>query len=77
MGGGFKNEKFRISALFFADDGLLLSEDVDSATRTIDNLKRISNGYGLEITDQPNKIESLNVQCSRKTRESSKSGGSE
>ena len=72
-GNGFKNEKFRIAALFFADDGLILSEGISEARETIKSVIEISGRYGLEVSlkkskvliynqkEKPEKIENLKV----------------
>ena len=48
-GFGFKNEKFHIPLLFYADDGLLLSKNKDEAKKYIAALHDIARECGLEI----------------------------
>jgi hypothetical protein len=46
---GFKNEKFYIPALFYADDGLLIANGKRELERMIQLLQRVSSEVGLEI----------------------------
>ena len=54
--GGFRNEKFRITSLFFADDGLILSGGIQEAKEMIKKVKDISSEYGLEVSQKKSKI---------------------
>ena len=46
---GFHNHHFKISSLFFADDGLLLNHSIQEAEMSIEALTEIGKKYGLEI----------------------------
>ena len=46
---GFKNEKFYIPILYYADDGLMLSNSRNEMEEMINLLKNISSDYGLRI----------------------------
>lgn len=68
-GYGYKDEKFTLCSLFFADDGLILAHSVEDAVHNINILRNISYECGLEINaekssiiihnmkNQPNEIE--------------------
>ena len=70
---GFKNDLFMLSSLFFADDGLLMSETIKAAENIIRMVTDISKECGLElnknkssiiifnIKDQPQEIEGISV----------------
>ena len=54
---GFVDETFKLAALFFADDGLILANSIEDARRNVEILTRISRKYGLEINkDKSNSI---------------------
>ena len=48
-GKGFGNEGVNIGALFYADDGLVLSHTVEEAERNLEILLDVSKEFGLEI----------------------------
>ena len=70
---GFRSCNINISGLFFADDGLLLSHNIEEATRNIKLLTEISRECGLAINkskssiiiynmrNQPEQIEDIQV----------------
>ena len=72
----FQNEFFTMGALFYADDGLLLSNTVSGAREGVDILTRIAGKFGLEINkskekssalifnmkDHPNDIQGIEVE---------------
>ena len=72
---GHKNGLFTISSLFFADDGLIFSGNIETAMEIIQILTEISNECGLELNkdksniiifnmkerDQPHEIEGIIV----------------
>ena len=45
----FKNEKFTIPILYYADVGLLLSQTIEEAKENIKLIQEIANEYGLNI----------------------------
>ena len=54
---GFTDEFFRLAALYFADDGLILANSIEDAKRNIEVLTEISRECGLEINrDKSNTI---------------------
>ena len=54
---GYVDENFRLAALYFADDGLILANSVEDAKRNLEILVRVSRKYGLEINkDKSNTI---------------------
>ena len=76
MNIGFKNEKFTIPILYYADDGLLLSQTIEEAKENIKLIQEIAKEYGLNIhkekssilifndKQQPESIENLKVSTS-------------
>ena len=68
---GYKERSTEIRTLFFADDGLVINENVEEASHSIKSLQRIAKDYGLEINkekssilifnnkNQPNEIEGI------------------
>ena len=46
---GFRNEKFHIPVIFYADDGLMLANSHQDAEESIQKLMEIARTYGLEI----------------------------
>ena len=59
---GFKDEKFNIGLLFFADDGLILSQSVEEAKRDIQRIIRISAEFGLDINKDKSNIITINYK---------------
>ena len=57
-GGGYEDDQINVKSLFFADDGLLLSNSIDDAAKNIQIVTQISRKFGLEI----NKTKS-NMYC--------------
>ena len=53
---GYKDEAFNIAALFFADDGLVLTQSINEAKRAIKILKEIGETCGLDINSQKSNI---------------------
>ena len=53
---GYKDDIFNIAALFFADDGLILTQSIEEATRGIRILKDIGETCGLDINSQKSSI---------------------
>lgn len=53
---GFRNEKFNIGSLFYADDGLILARSLDDARRNIDVLTLVAEECGLTINRRKSKI---------------------
>lgn len=54
--GGYKDEFFKLSALFFADDGLLMSRTEEEMGRMIDILTELSHTTGLKINKSKSNI---------------------
>ena len=75
---GFKNDKFTLPILFFADDGLLLNHTIQETRNSVNKLIGISKECGLEINkkkshiiifnmkEQPSSIEDVEVKSSIK-----------
>ena len=75
---GFKNHKFHLPVLFFADDSLLLANSIEEAQENLKTLIAISNECGLDINkkksniiiynmkEAPNNIENIQVTNSIK-----------
>jgi len=59
---GYKDEIFKITSLFFADDGMLLATSIKEAEEVIDVTLRISKDYGLEINKNKSKIIIFNMK---------------
>ena len=53
---GFQNEKFKINCLFFADDSLIMEENMNNMKRTLRITTELSNEYGLELNKNKCKI---------------------
>ena len=53
--GGFE-DMFKISSLFFADDGLILENSVENAEANIQELININKEYGLEINREKSHV---------------------
>lgn len=54
--GGFQNENFRINALFYADDGLLMTTTENEMNRMIDALVSLGNDTGLKINKDKSSV---------------------
>ena len=61
-GCGFKNLFFVIHILFFADDGLILSQSIEDAENDIQTVIEISRSCGLEINKQKSNIIIFNMK---------------
>ena len=71
---GFKNHKFTLPVIFFADDGLLLNHSVEETKRSVKTLMSVSKECGLDINkkkchiiiynmqEQPDSIEEVEVR---------------
>ena len=59
---GFRDDKFNIDILFFADDGLILSQSREEAEQDIREIIRISASYGLEINRDKSNILAINTR---------------
>lgn len=53
---GYKDETFKITSLFFADDGMLLAEGLEDAETVIEEVVNTSRECGLEINKQKSNI---------------------
>ena len=53
---GFRNGKFNIPAIFYADDGLLLAHTYKDAKESIRKLTDIAKLFGLEINENKSNI---------------------
>ena len=62
LGGGFKDECLDINCLFYADDGLLLAKDIDTARMMINSLIDICNKFGLKINKDKSSILTYNLE---------------
>lgn len=72
-GTGFQNEEIKLSSLYFADDGLILSPTLEDTKKNIQLVTEISRKYGLELNkdksntiiynmkEQPEAIEDIQV----------------
>ena len=61
-GQGFMNEFVEILALFFADDGLLVADTIESAKRNIRILKEVGRACGLEINAAKSNVVIFNAE---------------
>ena len=71
---GYRDQNFSISSLFFADDGMILANNIEDARHIIRKLMEIGKDVGLEINkgkshviifnmaDKPQKIENIEVK---------------
>ena len=59
---GYATENIVIRTLFFADDGLLVSDSVEQATEDIRSLQAITKQYGLELNKSKSSILVFNVK---------------
>ena len=62
LGKGFKDEKFRIDSLFFADDGMLLTNSVEDAEEVIIRMEEVGRSFGLEINKGKSNIIIFNLK---------------
>ena len=53
---GFRNDKFKIPILYYADDGLLLSRSVEEATYSINLIQDIAMQCGLQINKEKSNV---------------------
>ena len=66
-GIGYKDDLFKISALFFADDGLVLAQTIEEAKRAIKILTDTAGACGLNINKQKSHIMVYNKKKSVQT----------
>lgn len=59
---GFRDDKFNIGLLFFADDGLILSQSLEEAKEDIKQVVRLSAKYGLDINKDKSNIIAVNLR---------------
>ena len=61
-GTGYKDDQINVKSLFFADDGLLLSNSIDDAADNIQIVTQISRTFGLEINNTKSNIMIFNLK---------------
>ena len=61
-GAGFKNLLYTIAILFFADDGLILSQSIKQAENNIRKVINVSNSCGLDINKDKSQIIIFNME---------------
>ena len=59
---GYRTPDRELKALFFADDGLIINEDVEQASHSIRTLQKVARNYGLEINKQKSNILTFNIK---------------
>ena len=64
--GGFQDEFFKLSAFFFADDGLLISRSQEEMGGMINALIDLSHTTGLKINKSKSNVLILTVKCKLK-----------
>ena len=52
--------KFKINCLFFADDGLIMEDNIENMKRTLRIVTELSSEYGLELNKSKCKVLVLN-----------------
>ena len=53
---GFEDEVFKVTSLFFAGDGMLLTDSIRNAEVVVDTVTKVSREYGLNINKEKNNI---------------------
>ena len=61
-GTGYKDDTIKINSLFFADDGLLLANNIEDATNNLKMVMQISSEFGLEINKEKSNIIIFNIE---------------
>ena len=61
-GTGYEDDQINVKSLFFADDGLLLSNSIDDAAKNIQIVTQISRKFGLEINKTKSNIMIFNLK---------------
>ena len=61
-GEGYSDDAIKIGALFFADDGLVLAKDIETAKRNIEILINICEKYGLQLNKEKSNIMIYNIE---------------
>ena len=61
-GTGYEDDQINVKSLFFADDGLLLSNSIDDAAKNIQIVTQISRTFGLEINKTKSNIMIFNLK---------------
>ena len=59
---GFQNPLFNNKSLYYADDGLLLSQSIEDAQENINIITEASMAYGLEINKIKSNIITMNMK---------------
>lgn len=61
-GEGYSDDAIKIGSLFFADDGLVLAKDIETAKRNIEILINICEKYGLQLNKEKSNIMIYNIE---------------
>ena len=61
-GTGYKDDTIKINSLYFADDGLLLANNIEDATNNLKMVMQISREFGLEINKEKSNIIIFNME---------------
>ena len=61
-GTGYKDDTIKINSLYFADDGLLLANNIEDATNNLNMVMQISREFGLEINKEKSNIIIFNIE---------------
>ena len=61
-GTGYKDDTIKINSLYFADDGLLLANNIEDATNNLKMVMQISREFGLEINKENSNIIIFNME---------------
>ena len=56
QGNGYNDDIIKVNALYFADDGLLLTDNIEDAVNNLKIVMQISKEFGLEINKEKNNI---------------------
>ena len=54
--------EIKINSLFYADDGMILSETMEDVGNTLEIVKNIAGKYGLKINKKKSKIINFNMR---------------
>ena len=59
---GYQDEIFKITSLFYADDGMILTNSLEHASTVVEEVVNVSKNLGLEINKQKSNIIIFNIK---------------
>ena len=61
-GSGYNDDIIKVNALYFADDGLLLADNIEDAVNNLKIVMQISKEFGLEINKEKSNVIMFNME---------------